>query len=150
MQDSKLPAAVRTALAAACPCTGDGNVSLQAGTHGAAIFGNGNFAASGAVRSSKNIGGCIAHVLESRVRSSVGGQEDSLTEGTHPACADGMPGSAVGERSKDGKGIGLTAAAIVGNPFDLKQAARKLQQQWTMPWVYNLVLTFRCAFNCIF
>jgi hypothetical protein len=143
MQDAKFPAAVSTALAAAWSCTGDANVSLEAGTHGAAIFGNGNFAASGPVRSSKNSGGCIAHVLESRV----GDQEDSLTEGTHPACADGMPGSAVGERSKEGMGIGLTAAAIVGNPFDLKQAARKLQQQWTMPWVYNLVLTFRCAFN---
>jgi predicted alpha/beta-fold hydrolase len=39
----------------------------------------------------------------------------------------------------------LTAAAIVSSPFDMMAAAQKIAKPWTVPWLYNLVLTFRCA-----
>ena len=39
----------------------------------------------------------------------------------------------------------LAAAVVVSSPYDMGEAARKIAKPWTMGWIYNLVLTFRCA-----
>jgi hypothetical protein len=63
----------------------------------------------------------------------------------HYARNDAATGGAEAAGHRDSKDSGLTAAAVVGHPFDMLQATRKLKRRWTMPWMYNLVLTFRCA-----
>lgn len=40
-------------------------------------------------------------------------------------------------------GSGLTAVVAISSPFELVSASARLHQPWTMPWLYNLILTAR-------
>jgi hypothetical protein len=70
---------------------------------------------------------------------------DSNGAGSAAARAGGV--HADGAVGKEGIRCGghLTAAVVVGSPFDMQVAADKISKPWSLNWVYNLVLTFRCA-----
>ena len=40
-------------------------------------------------------------------------------------------------------GSGLAAAVTISSPFELLSASDRLQTPWTMPWLYNIILTAR-------
>jgi hypothetical protein len=52
-----------------------------------------------------------------------------------------------GTPPRETPGSGFAAAVAISNPFCMISATRRLNQPWTMPWVYNLVLTHRCALH---
>eukprot|EP00892_Ulva_mutabilis_P003947 jgi/Ulvmu1/1924/UM012_0084.1 len=89
-----------------------------------------------------------------------GAATDNAAAGARgPAAADGAEGSvqvdmsqaaaraeAPGEKKPSAQRrprSGLSAAVVVSNPFCMATASHKISKPWTMPWIYNLVLTFR-------
>lgn len=65
-------------------------------------------------------------------------QSDSASDGT----GEPSPRREGGEARCSGR---VTAAAVVGCPFDMQQAAANISKPWTLGWLYNYVLTFRCS-----
>lgn len=65
-----------------------------------------------------------------------GAEGDSLPRGS--AAAGSSPGGAR-------HGSMLAGAVAVSSPFDMRKACAKLDQPWTIAWLYNLILTTRCA-----
>ena len=53
----------------------------------------------------------------------------------------------VGENSDHGEEqlSGLSGAALVSNPVCMTAAGVSIGKPWTMGWIYNLVITHRCA-----
>lgn len=41
------------------------------------------------------------------------------------------------------RGSGLAAAVAISSPFELVSASERLHIPWTMPWLYNRILTWR-------
>ena len=64
------------------------------------------------------------------------------------SCNGELP-SPGGGRGRNGAATpssdGLTAAAVVANPFDMAVASKNVSKPWTLGWIYNFVLTFRHA-----
>ena len=39
----------------------------------------------------------------------------------------------------------LSGAVAISSPFDMVKAGGKLKRPWTLPWLFNLLMTIKCA-----
>lgn len=100
----------------------------------------GNMSGSGAVASTPDYSTQSGDLRKGVVGGAVASVGPSFPK--DPAGFSAGGGRPVGEQQRPRSG--LSAAVVVSNPFCMATASRKISKPWTMGWIYNLVLTYRC------